>query len=419
MRILLLTFAQLATNPRLVKEADALSAAGHHVEVITGDYSVPWRDAANDAYQGRPWKIVERVVYGPMASLPQRLRQTVGHRLSRNLWHAGFRLQHLETRAWHPVTSSLIRAASSHPADLFIAHYPAALPAAALAAARFGGLYAFDAEDFHLGDPPEDQSYNEQRALTRAIESRWLPGAAFITAASPGIADAYAAAYGIPTPTVVRNMFPLSQAPAGPTPKGSCPQFPSIYWFSQTIGPDRGLECAIRAIGLSAARPHLHLRGHISVKYRRTLLDLAQHAGVEMRIHLLPPAAPTQLEILAAQFDVGFVGETGQTPNRRIALTNKLFSYALAGIPALLSDIPAHQAIAAEAGDAVALFRTNDPYSLAGVIDQLLLGPAEGLAKVRAAAYQLGQKLWNWEAEQVALMECVAATADRIDSSPL
>ena len=417
MRILLLTFAQLATNPRLVKEADALCAAGHHVEVITGDYSVTWRVAANDAYRGRPWKIVERVCYGPMASLPQRLRQTVGHRLSRKLWHAGFRPQQLEPRAWHPVASSLIRSASRHPADLFIAHYPASLPAAALAAKRHGGLYAFDAEDFHLGDPPEDPHYDSQRALTRAIESRWLPGAAFITAASPGIADAYAAAYGIPTPTVVRNMFPLCQAPANPTPTGSCPQSPSIYWFSQTIGPDRGLECAIEAIGLSAGRPHLHLRGQISDNYRRTLFDLAQQAGVEKRLHLLPPAAPTQLESLAAQFDVGFVGETGQTPNRRIALTNKLFSYALAGIPALLSDIHAHQAIAAEAGEAVALFRTNDPRSLAEAIDQWLIDPPERLAKARAAAYQLGQTLWNWEAEQGALLRCVEAVAQRKNSS--
>ena len=32
--------AQLATNPRLVKEADAFSAAVHHIEVITGHYNV-------------------------------------------------------------------------------------------------------------------------------------------------------------------------------------------------------------------------------------------------------------------------------------------------------------------------------------------------------------------------------------------
>jgi glycosyltransferase involved in cell wall biosynthesis len=417
MHILLITYAQVATNPRLVKEADALSAAGHHVEVITGDYLVPWRDSANDAYGQRPWQIVERIAYGPMANLPQRLRQTIGHRLCRHLWHAGFKDQQLETRAWHPVASSLIRAAQRHPADLYIAHYPAALPAAALAARRHGGLYAFDAEDFHLGDPPEDSTYDAQRALTRAIESRWLPGAAFVTAASPGIADAYAAAYAIPTPTVVRNMFSLCQAPAGPTPAGTCPESPSIYWFSQTIGPDRGLECAIQAIRLSAARPHLHLRGQISEHYRHILLDLVRQLGVEQHLHFHPPASPTQLETLAAQFDVGLVGETGITPNRRIALVNKLFSYALAGIPALLSDIPAHQAIAAEAGNAVSLYRANDPQSLADAIDRWLIDPGEQLEKARATSYRLGQTLWNWEAEQTALLRRVEIAGLRRHSS--
>ncbi|MFM8927858.1 MAG: hypothetical protein ACKOFA_06690, partial [Rhodoluna sp.] len=61
MHILLITYAQVATNPRLVKEADALSAAGHHVEVITGDYSVPWRDSAIDAYGNKSWKSVVRI----------------------------------------------------------------------------------------------------------------------------------------------------------------------------------------------------------------------------------------------------------------------------------------------------------------------------------------------------------------------
>lgn len=407
MRILLITCAQVATNPRLVKEADALTEAGYHVEVITGDHRVPWRDAANDAYRHKPWQILDQIAYGPMANPVQRLRQGVSHRLSRYLWHAGFKDQQLETRAWHPVASSLIRAAKRHPADLYIAHYPAALPAAALAARCHQGLYAFDAEDFHLGDPPEDPSYNPQRALTRAIESRWLPGAAFVTAASPGIADAYAAAYAIPTPTVVRNMFPLCQAPLGPLPAGTCPESPSIYWFSQTIGPDRGLECAIQAIGLSAARPHLHLRGHISEHYHQTLLNLVRQSGIEQHLHLHPPASPTQLESLAAQFDVGLVSETGRTPNRRIALTNKLFSYILGGIPALLSDIPAHQAIAAQGGDAVALYRTNDPHSLAKAIDRWLIDPGEQLERARAASYHLGQTLWNWEAEQSALLRCV------------
>jgi hypothetical protein len=110
---------------------------------------------------------------------------------------------------------------------------------------------------------------------------------------------------------------------------------------------------------------------------------------------------------LAAHHDVGYVGETGCTPNRRIALTNKLFSYTLAGIPSLLSDIPAHRAIAAEAGEACALFRTEDPQSLAAALDHWLMGAPERLAQARAAAFQLGQSRWNWAREQRALLYCV------------
>ncbi|MFM8927875.1 MAG: hypothetical protein ACKOFA_06775, partial [Rhodoluna sp.] len=347
----------------------------------------------------------------PMADLPRRLRQTIPYRLCRFRWKAGLKGQQMECRAWHPISSSLIRAAKRHAADLYIAHYPAALTAAALAARLHGGLYAFDAEDFHLGDPPEDPAYDDQRALTHAIESRWLPGAAFVTAASPGIATAYQTCYGSPTPTVVRNMFPLCQAPAEPTAAGSCPQSPSIYWFSQTIGPDRGLECAVQAIGLSAARPHLHLRGNISDHYLFSLIDLARKFGVEQLLHFHPPASPTQLELLAAQFDMGLVCESGITPNRRIALTNKLFSYTLAGIPALLSDIPAHQAIASEAGQAVVLYRTNDPQSLAMAIDQILVGRPDRLERLRKSAHHLGQTRWNWDTEQSALLACVEAAA--------
>ena len=58
-------------------------------------------------------------------------------------------------RAFSPFTGPLTAAAKRVPADLYIAHYPAALPAAAIAARRHGALYAFDAEDFHLGDLPD------------------------------------------------------------------------------------------------------------------------------------------------------------------------------------------------------------------------------------------------------------------------
>ena len=140
--------------------------------------------------------------------------------------------------------------------DLYIAHYPAALPAVATAARKYGTRYAYDAEDFHIGDWPDDAKYDGERRLVREIESRYLQGCAYVTAASPGIAEAYVDTYGIKRPRVVLNAFPLGHALPNPTPQGTVRPRPSLYWFSQTIGPDRGLECAVRAIALDAACDH-------------------------------------------------------------------------------------------------------------------------------------------------------------------
>ena len=195
-------------------------------------------------------------------------------------------------------------------ADLYIAHYPAALPAAAIAAQRHGARYAFDAEDFHLGDTPDGPEYDAQRQMLRAIEGRYLPGCAYVTAASPGIADAYVEAYDIARPTVVLNVFPRAQAPIRPTPRGTAAPGPSVYWFSQTIGPDRGLECAVRAIGRAQSRPHLYLRGTPAAGFLDHLRKIASEADALDRLHVLPPAAPSEMVRLAAAYDVGLVGRT-------------------------------------------------------------------------------------------------------------
>ena len=192
----------------------------------------------------------------------------IRQRAARQLLRAGVQLPVTTEAAWHQVTPDLVKAARSVRADLYVAHYVAALPAAAQAARLHGTRYAFDAEDFHLGDPPDGPEFDGIRRHAWAIESAYLPGAAYVTAASPGIADAYARAYGIPVPTVVLNVFPRSHAPAAPTDRGSATPGPSVYWFSQTIGGDRGLECAARAIGLARSRPHLYLRGNPESRLR-------------------------------------------------------------------------------------------------------------------------------------------------------
>jgi len=405
MRICLITPAHLSTNPRLVKEADAFSEAGNEVIVIAATFA-PWAREADTAFGSRPWNVLEPEPFGPLAPPVRRGVQLVRYHGARWLVGHGFRSPPIVHAAWHPVVPHLVAAAKRVRADLYVAHYPAALPAAATAARIHGAGYAFDAEDFHLGDPPDGPSYDRQRFMVDAIERRYLPGCAFVTAASPGIAAAYAEAYSIELPTVVLNVFPRSQGPSEPSPRGWMAPGPTIYWFSQTIGPDRGLEAAVRAIGVAECKPQLHLRGAPSSGFGDRLESIATESGVSGRLHLLPPAPPDDMVRLAAAFDVGLVGETGHSRNRRIALTNKLFAYLLAGIPALATNIEAHRGLAETAAKGLTLYNVDDPHSLARAIDGLLMNPAT-LAASREAAFRLGQNRYNWDVEKRVLLGCV------------
>ena len=406
--VCLVSPGHLSTNPRLVKEARALSAAGYKVSIVCGRYSA-WGREQDKALADARWSL-SYVPFGPVeASRRVYLIQSVSKRVAEALASVGFGHIRVLECAHSPASVGLLRATLPIQADLYIAHYVAALPAAAAAARRHRAVYGFDAEDFHLGDAPDDMENRFSKRIIRAIEGRYLPAAAYVTAASPLIADAYVEAYGIERPEVALNVFPISHAPANPTLSGTHEPGLSIYWFSQTIGAGRGLEVAIEAIALTASRPNLFLRGTPSPGYESKLRALAVERNVDDRLHFLPPAPPDEMEKLGSVYDLGYVGEVAETHNRQIALTNKIFSYLTGGVPILASDIASHLALAPELGAAMTLFAQNDPGSLARVIDQLLLDPVR-LASARAASWTLGQGRFSWDTEQKVFLACVAKT---------
>jgi glycosyltransferase involved in cell wall biosynthesis len=403
--VCIVTTGHIGSNPRVVKEAGALHDAGHEVTVIAPrvlDLVEPLDQAV---MRRAPWRL-DRIDLRP--ALRRRLRRAV--QLSARRAYAALGLAWCADPGLSTTASLLRRAAIATSADLYVAHYPAALPAAAAAARMHGARYAYDAEDFHLGDWPDAPAYKIERRLVRAVESRYLPGCAYVTAASPGIADAYADTYGIERPHVVLNTFPLAHAAPAPTPRGSTQPGPALYWFSQIIGPERGLECAVHAIGRAATRPHLYLRGTPAAGFAARLLQLAQEVGAAGRLHLLPPDQPDRMVELAAAYDAGLCSETGHTAGRRLCLTNKLFTFLLAGIPALLSDTPAQSRFAAEVGLSDLLYPSENPAALARLIDRLLGNP-DRLAAARVQAWRLGQERYNWERERPTLLVCVHGQA--------
>lgn len=408
-RICLVTTGQPSTNPRLVKEADALVANGYEVHVV-GAHWAEWADRTDAQLKaGRAWSV--HVIDWRREHAPWLFWKTrVRHFLARSTFDMPVVGQAFGTAAVSRLTPELEAAAIARPADLYIAHNLGALPAAAAAAQRHGGRLGFDAEDYHRGQLPAHAAAD--RALVRAIEERYLPGCDYVTAASPGIASAYAALCRTP-PVVVLNVFPLADRPAAPAARRDGPF--RLYWFSQTIGRDRGLEDVIRAIGMAGRAIELHLRGAWQAGYAADLEVVARAAGVRWdRIISHEPAPPAEMVRLAATADVGVAVETGQTVNADVALSNKLFTYLLAGVPVLASATSAQAELARGLGDAATLAPVGDATALAAALRGWLERPDE-LAAAHRAAWHLGTTRYNWDVEQARFLGALRAVLNDHD----
>lgn len=407
MHICLISPGHLSTNPRLVKEARTLRSAGYRVSIVCGRYMDT--GIAADVSLAHELAPVNAVSFGPQAaSGATYLRQGLARFAARRAVRLGLKSARLVEIAQHPAARDLQRAAIQIKADLYVAHYVAALPAAARAAQRHSAIYSFDAEDFHLGDLPDLPEHSFEKELIRTIEQRYLPAAAFVTAAAPLIAAAYVETYQIAPPTPILNVFARSSAPKMPHAYATVEPGPAIYWFSQTIGPGRGLEAAIAAIAIAQTQPHLYVRGNAVPSYAAELRAQANQLNVGDRLHFLPSLHPADLERAGAVFELGYAGELAETCNRGIALTNKLFSYLTSGLPVLLSDTPAHCELAPQLDAAAELFAAGEPLSLAAAIDRCLANP-EALAARRRHAWDLGQEQFSWERQEEQLLALVSS----------
>lgn len=405
-KICLLSTGQPSTNPRLVKEADALSEAGYAVHVI-GSYFASWAVATDKALvAGRKWTY-ETAGGAPGTGTLKYYCTRARHKAARVLASAWPAAASLQEAALGRTTAELTRAARAHKADLYIAHYLPALAAAANAAEKNGAKLGFDAEDFHSGQLSADPG--APLALwTRSVEKRYIGRCAYITASSPAIAEAYRTLCALKTsPAVVLNVFPMSMRPQAPL-RNAASEGLKLFWFSQSVGEQRGLEDAVRAIGrVKSERVELHLLGKFMPGYRQRLFALAAAEGVaEGRIIAHDILPPDELVRFSSQWDIALALETARDQNNDMALSNKIFTYLLAGNAVIASATTAQSRLAVELGQACRLFRPGDVEGLAAAIrawdkDRVSLQAA------RDAARRSAESVFNWDLEKKKLVDAV------------
>jgi glycosyltransferase involved in cell wall biosynthesis len=413
-RICLITPRHISYNPRLVKEADVLHEAGYEVRVVALSHTSKKDELDDRLMKPREWTLETVTVHQshPLelirwfkASVRQKLSQAVHART----------LTWLRDKAYSRYVSELSALAGKQQADLYIAHNLQALPAAFRAAQQHDTLLGFDAEDFHRGEFAADDG-SQRKRLTEQVEARYLSYCDHITAASEGIAGAYAAALNIPTPTVVLNTFPKKER-RGHTPEKGLDQEKeagtiSLYWYSQTIGPDRGLQDVVRTLPALDERVVLTIRGQWADGFESVFRDLARGHDVENRLRVLPPAPPDQLVERAAQHDIGLALEQAHTPNRDLCVTNKILAYLLAGIPVVATDTTGQQRICETIPDASRVVPIGNAEAIANAVQDLTATDA-ALAAAKEAAYKAGDRQYNWDIEKQRLVQALNSLMEK------
>ena len=354
------------------------------MRVVAVDHFAAVRPLDESVLSRAAWRC-ERITLGASPGyLARRLVQKFAQRTAS-------RSPRIAAWAHNPNIFRLAAFAAREPADLYLGHSLAGLVAAGLAAVQRGARLGFDAEDFHrfeISDTPAPE--------IGALEDRWLPRCQHLTAASPLIALAYAENCGVTTPPVVLNVFPLADAPAAPMPRTDGP--PTLYWFSQTIGPGRGLEPLVELLARISTTCDVHLRGLAATGFPDALAQRARSAGFRGKLQFHGLAQPDTMVRLAAGHTLGLSLEQTRPRNRDLCLTNKIFAYLLAGTPVLLTPTSAQRRLATELGDA-ALCLDLAARSSVAELDAFLKSPdRRSAATVRARALALSR--YNWEVEQ-------------------
>ncbi|MBC7687741.1 MAG: hypothetical protein H7211_06135 [Aquabacterium sp.] len=422
-KIVLITTGQPSANPRVVKEADALQAAGFEVTVLYS-FITQWAQQKDKA-------LLQRIKWN---------YKLAGGSPGENKWQYSFtRLRSklaailislagprflLAERIQATAFDELLQEAKKIKADWYIGHNLGAMAVAVKAAKFHGAKAGFDFEDYHRGEFDAADKQTIQRIIF--LENKYVPALACFTASSEMItaaikkdhphfqqhpaspAAALKSAGYKPPPAggsgargaTIRNCFPLTQQPNF-NKKDEDDTSLTLFWFSQTIGLNRGLEALIDALQiLSDVSIHLTLAGRCDEEMKTYIKIYG--GNIVDNIHLAGIIGPEALPTFAAQFDVGISLELTIPLNRNICLTNKIFTYLLAGNAIILSETAMQAAFnkVYQVGEMVS--------GVNSLVEKIkYYQNKDNLNRQKLHNYTLAKTELNWEKESEKLLELI------------
>lgn len=277
------------------------------------------------------------------------------------------------------------------PAGLYIANDWPMLPIAAELARRTGAIYIYDSHELAAAEYADSRKWRlVNLPYVRAVEARYIGGAATTLTVSQGIAETLQRLYGLAEqPTVIRNMPGFREVARHVVD----PKRISVVYHG-LVAPGRGLEALVTSVPAWREEFRLTIRGPASPAYGSYLREIAVAGGSNGRIEFAPSVKPDRLIDEAAKSDIGIFALPGDTLHATLALPNKFFDYVMAGLALCIADLPEMAALVRryELGR---LIKATDATAIAASINSFDTAAVE---KYRTNALHAAREL-NWQNE--------------------
>ena len=402
---------QLCNNPRVVKEADALSEAGHEVDVFSSVLKPEEMNLETELSKNKKWTITP-VLDNSIPSAWQKLRWLCV-RVRCRIWKEIYMASRWgNVRQLGYVAPEMLRACRQRKADLNIVHNEEALWVGNQLLDD-GERVAIDMEDWYSEDLSlEDRSFRPGYLLRR-WEKRLLREGCYATTTSHVMGSALSKAYNCTAPKVIYNTFPRQERNCldGKSIDRHDHKTPSITWFSQTVGPDRGLEVLVDALPHIEMPVQIHIRGNCREGYEDSLRS-RMPSDSRHNLFFHPSVPHHQLLSRLAEHDIGYAGEISYCLNKNLTISNKLFQYLLSGLTVLASDTAGQNEIADSHSEFIHVFKNGSANDLAKTLNHMISNRAD-LEKGKQAALQQAEDHYCWEESKQVLLASVTEALRR------
>lgn len=401
-KILILISGHLCMAPRPQKESEALARAGHDVTVhgVWFDPEFIERDRAlanHDRWQFKP--ILDFQPKHRASNLRMRLQSRFARECYRRFSAFSPELLNYGVRA-------KLQAARQAHADLTIVHSEDGLWIGQQLL-KEGFRVGVDFEDWFSKDLLPEARVLRPIAHLETLENVLIQECRYCLTTSQIMADTMAETYRAPLPTVAYNSFPWRERENidGQIKDRRNLNIPSLHWFSQTIGPGRGLETLFCALPLLAKPVEIHLRGNYPDRFRQ-VLDPQIPEGWRELFFIHPTVPNADLPSRIAEHDIGLALEFDNIVSRDLTVTNKLFQYLQAGLAVIATDTQGQKEVFSHMPGCGELIHSGSPSSLADAINSFITNP-ERLADAKDAALVAANK-FCWERQETKIQIAAA-----------